>query len=94
VTYGRKKFYYIGPRTRYKVNNKVLKIKSAELEDTGVFNCKGVNGFGSDSVRLELIVVGKETFTLATIRVRLRFEKRMKIFFDLVSQRLLKRVYN
>jgi hypothetical protein len=64
------------------VNNKVLKIKSAELEDTGVFNCKGVNGFGSDSVRLELIVVGKETFTLATIRVRLRFVKRLKFFLS------------
>ncbi len=76
------------------MNNKVLKIKSAELEDTGVFNCKGVNGFGSDTVRLELIVVGKETFTLATICVRLRFEKRLKIFFDLVSQKVLKLVYD
>ena len=45
--------------SRYKVNKKVLKIKSAELEDTGVFNCKGINGFGSDTVRIELIVVGK-----------------------------------
>ena len=45
--------------TRFKVNKKMLKIKSAELEDTGVYGCKGVNGFGSDAVRIELIIVGK-----------------------------------
>ncbi len=44
--------------SRYKVNKKILKIKSAELEDTGVYGCKGINGFGSDAVRLELIIVG------------------------------------
>lgn len=48
--------------SRYKVNKKVLKIRSAELEDTGVFNCKGINGFGSDNVRLELIIVGELIF--------------------------------
>ena len=50
--------------SRYKVTKKVLKIKSAELEDTGVFNCKGINGFGSDTVRIELIVVGKSRIIL------------------------------
>ncbi len=45
--------------SRYKSNKKILKIKSAELEDTGVFGCKGINGFGSDAVRIELIIVGQ-----------------------------------
>ncbi len=44
---------------RFKVSKKVLKIRSAELDDTGIYHCKGVNGFGTENVRIELIVVGK-----------------------------------
>ena len=36
-----------------------LKIKNANEDDTGVFLCKGVNGFGSEVVRVELIIVGE-----------------------------------
>jgi len=44
---------------RFKVSKKVLKIRLAELEDTGIYHCKGVNGFGTENVRIELIIVGK-----------------------------------
>ena len=45
--------------TRIKTSKKVLKIKKVVMEDTGVLICKGVNGFGSAQVRVELIVIGK-----------------------------------
>ena len=68
--------------SRYKVNKKILKIKSAELEDTGVFGCKGINGFGSDAVRLELIIVGKENDVM-----RIRDNTRVAIWpFETVYQ--------
>ena len=28
-------------------------------EDSGVYVCKGINGFGSEEVQIELIVIGK-----------------------------------
>ncbi len=43
---------------RHKTGKKWLKIKHASEDDTGIFICKGINGFGSDEVRIELIVVG------------------------------------
>ena len=42
--------------TRVKTNKNYLKLKSAQKTDTGVFVCRGVNGFGSVKVRVELIV--------------------------------------
>lgn len=44
---------------RHKTNKRALKIKNVNQDDTGVFICKGVNGFGTAEVRIELIVVGK-----------------------------------
>ena len=44
--------------TRVKTNKNYLKLKSVEKSDTGVFICRGVNGFGSVKVRVELIVTG------------------------------------
>jgi hypothetical protein len=41
-----------------KTNKNYLKLKSVEKSDTGVFICRGVNGFGSVKVRVELIVTG------------------------------------
>ena len=35
-----------------------LQLRGAKVEDTGVFYCRGVNGFGSVRVRVELIVTG------------------------------------
>ena len=42
-----------------RANKRYLKIKNVNEDDTGVFVCKGINGFGSDTVRVELIIVGE-----------------------------------
>ena len=42
--------------TRVKTNKNYLKLKSAQKSDTGVWLCRAVNGFGSVSVRIELVV--------------------------------------
>merc|ERR1711892_847096 len=42
--------------TRMKTNKNHLKLKGVQKSDTGVFICRGVNGFGSVNVRVELIV--------------------------------------
>ena len=39
-----------------------LQLRGAKLEDTGIFYCRGVNGFGSVRVRVELIVTGESRF--------------------------------
>ena len=44
---------------RHKKGGKSLKIKHVTEDDTGIFTCKGINGFGSEEVRIELIIVGK-----------------------------------
>ena len=36
-----------------------MKIKDATLDDTGIYMCKGTNGFGSQDARIDLIVIGK-----------------------------------
>ena len=41
-----------------KTNKNYLKLKSVHKTDTGVFVCRGVNGFGSVKVRIELVVTG------------------------------------
>ena len=42
---------------RHKTTRKALKIKQITEDDTGIFTCKAINGFGSEEVRIELIVV-------------------------------------
>ena len=44
--------------TRINTNKNYLKLRAAQPGDTGVWNCRGVNGFGSVNVRIELIVTG------------------------------------
>ena len=44
-----------------KPKNRNLKIRSATLDDTGTFVCKGINGFGSAQVNIQLIIKGKQT---------------------------------
>ena len=39
-----------------------LQLRGAKLEDSGIFYCRGVNGFGSVRVRVELIVTGESRF--------------------------------
>ena len=36
-----------------------MKIRKVVEEDTGVYYCKGVNGFGNTQVRVDLIVIGE-----------------------------------
>ncbi len=45
---------------RHKTGRKTLRIKNVNEDDTGVFTCKAINGFGSEEVRVELIIVGKK----------------------------------
>ena len=45
---------------RFRLNRKYLKMKEVKVKDSGVYICKGVNGFGSQSVQLNLVVRGKE----------------------------------
>ena len=37
---------------------KTLKIKEVSKEDTGTYECKGTNGFGSEVIKIDLIVIG------------------------------------
>ena len=41
---------------RHQTGRKTLRIKNANEDDTGVYSCKGINGFGSEEVRIELIL--------------------------------------
>ncbi|XP_040575326.1 fibroblast growth factor receptor-like 1 [Lepeophtheirus salmonis] len=48
---------------RYRVFKKYLKIrKPIAEEDTAVFICKGINGFGSESVRIEVLIVDPKKY--------------------------------
>ena len=49
--------------SRFKTTKKNLKIKPVMIEDTGIYICKGTNGFGSEEIRIDLIVIGKHTFS-------------------------------
>ena len=46
---------YLWPR--FKVNRRNLKIRDAELSDSGQYVCRGVNGFGSAEIVINLIVI-------------------------------------
>ena len=54
--------------SRYKTNPKkgFLKfLKPLDLKlDNGVFVCKGINGFGTEQVRIHLLVQGKSSWTI------------------------------
>ena len=45
---------------RFRTNRRTLKIKGVTLADSGVFECKGVNGFGSLSVQIHLLVKNRK----------------------------------
>ena len=53
---------------RHRTGRKSLKIRNANEDDTGVFTCKGINGFGSEEVRIELIIVGEYNLFFLTTR--------------------------
>lgn len=43
---------------RFRTKGRQLRIKKTQEDDTGVYICKGVNGFGNIEVRVDLIVIG------------------------------------
>lgn len=47
---------------RIRTNNRAMKIKKAQEDDTGVYICKGVNGFGNTEVRVNLIIIDPTKF--------------------------------
>ena len=50
--------------TRFSLDKKSLKISQAEYDDTGIYICKGTNGYGSNEVRIDLFVIGEYLLTL------------------------------
>ena len=44
---------------RIRTSKRSMKIRNAQEEDTGMYYCKGVNGFGNTQVRVDLIIIGK-----------------------------------
>ena len=45
--------------TRFSLDKKSLKISQVEYDDTGIYVCKGTNGYGSNEVRIDLFVIGE-----------------------------------
>jgi hypothetical protein len=43
---------------RIRTKNKAMRIKKSQEDDTGIYICKGVNGFGNVEVRVDLIIIG------------------------------------
>lgn len=52
--------------SRFRVNSKALRIRSVLVKDSGIYECKGVNGFGSIIARTRLVVAGNNCFKLLT----------------------------
>ncbi|XP_040575173.2 LOW QUALITY PROTEIN: fibroblast growth factor receptor-like 1 [Lepeophtheirus salmonis] len=48
--------------TRFRKNKKYLRITKTSLDDSGTYHCKGTNGFGSEVVRIQLIVIDPRDF--------------------------------
>ncbi len=44
--------------TRFTLGKRSLKISQAEYEDTGIYVCKGTNGYGSQEVRIGMMLLG------------------------------------
>jgi hypothetical protein len=47
---------------RIRANNRAMRIKKTQEGDTGVYICKGVNGFGNTEVRVDLIIIDPSKF--------------------------------
>ncbi len=44
---------------RYRPSRRSLRIREVRTQDSGVFVCKGVNGFGTEQVQIHLVVRGE-----------------------------------
>ena len=43
--------------TRYRTSKKSLRIRDVEKTDSGRFTCKGINGFGKEEIKIDLIII-------------------------------------
>jgi len=48
--------------TRYKTSKKSLKIRDVDKTDSGRFTCKGINGFGKEEIKIDLIIIDPVDF--------------------------------
>jgi len=48
--------------TRFRANRRNLKIKDVNKDDTGVYKCKGINGFGKAEIKIQLIIIDPDDF--------------------------------
>ena len=48
--------------SRYRTNKRTLKIKDVHITDSGVFTCKGINGFGKEQIEISLVVIDPADF--------------------------------
>ena len=51
--------------TRFSSNKKSLEISQVEYDDTGIYICKGTNGYGSNEVRIDLFVIGEYLLSMS-----------------------------
>ena len=73
---------------RIRTKGRQLRIKKSQETDTGVYICKGVNGFGNVEVRVDLIVIG--TFRIIySFLISGCFGKGMCIFFEIQNVKYL-----
>jgi len=49
--------------SRFRTNKRHMKIKGVVKEDTGVYFCKAINGFGNVEIKVELIVINPKDLT-------------------------------
>ena len=66
---------------RIRTKGKQLRIKKSQEDDTGVYICKGVNGFGNVEVRVDLIVIGKKCYFYSEMDETSGNHKRIFVFF-------------
>ena len=68
---------------RIRTKGRQLRIKKSQETDTGVFICKGVNGFGNVEVRVDLIVIGTLETILFISRILSDICILLHIFFEI-----------
>ena len=76
---------------RIRTKGRQLRIKKSQETDTGVYICKGVNGFGNVEVRVDLIVIGRGPFRIIYYSFLISgcFGKGMCIFFEIQNVKYL-----
>ena len=57
-----------------------LRIRSAVVADSGVFLCKGVNGFGTANAHIQLVVRGEVFLVLKSGKFRCAFTREIMLW--------------